>query len=146
MTQRAVRRDDRDSAHGDVLADLGDELGTSLLYAAAVGERLVRKRVDVGRTRRQRRIGNGLGEGNEVLVLRDKIRFRVHFDDHGLAAVRPDYDSSVRGDPAGLLVGLGLPGLAQQLRCGFHIAVGLDERLLALHHAGAGALAQLFHH
>jgi hypothetical protein len=53
-------------------------------------------------------------------------------------------DAFGRGAP-GLLRGLGLTGLAQHLDGGLDIAADLDERLLALHHAGAGALAQFLH-
>ena len=34
---------------------------------------------------------------------------------------------------------------AQPVDRGFHIAVGLGQRLLAVHHAGAGALAKFLH-
>jgi hypothetical protein len=50
------------------------------------------------------------------------------------AAVRPDFLSA-----------LAMP-LAQPVDCGFHVAVGFGQGLLAVHHAGAGLVAQFFHH
>ena len=61
-------------------------------------------------------------------------------------AVRPSAasrcDDAFGGDAAGLLVGLGQARLRRHSTAAVDVAVGLDERLLALHHAGAGALAQ----
>src|SRR6185503_14279071 len=46
---------------------------------------------------------------------------------------------------AGLLGGGGEPLLAQPVDRTFEIALGLTQRLLAVHHARAGLLAQLLH-
>ena len=56
-----------------------------------------------------------------------------------------DHDHAFGRDARGLLVGLRETGLAHQLGGGVQIAVGFDERLLALHHARAGALAEHLH-
>ena len=58
---------------------------------------------------------------------------------------RGDADQALGGGAAGLL-GRGRKALlAQPVDGGFHVAVGLGQRLLAVHHARAGLVAQLFH-
>ncbi len=52
-------------------------------------------------------------------------------------------DHAFGGDARCFLVGFGKPLLAHELRGRVKVAARLDQRLLALHHAGAGALAQL---
>jgi hypothetical protein len=79
----------------------------------------------------------------EILVVRHEIRFRVDLENCVTTARVSDNDASLGGDPARLLVGLGLPCLAQKLGRGVDIAAGLHERLLAVHHPDASALAQL---
>ena len=60
-------------------------------------------------------------------------------------ALDGDADQAFGGGAAGLLGGGGEALGAQPVDRGFHVAVGLGERLLAVHHAGAGALAQFLH-
>ena len=57
-----------------------------------------------------------------------------------------DADQTFRRDAAGLLGGLGEALGAQPIDRGLHVALGLVERRLAIHHARAGLLAQVFHH
>ena len=130
------------AAHLHVLADLGDDGGAGFLDGLARGELGGLQRLDVGGAGGQRGLGDGLGEGEEVGVLGDEVGLGVDLDQHGLAAVLGDRDAAFGGDAAGLLVGLGQARLAQPLGGGVDVAVVLGERLLALHHAGAGALAQ----
>jgi hypothetical protein len=50
------------------------------------------------------------------------------------------------GRSAARLLGDGREALgAQQIDRGFHVAAGFVQGLLAIHHAGAGALTQVFH-
>ena len=126
----------------DVLAELGDRGGAGFLDGFAGGQLGGLQRFGVGGAGGQRGLGDGVGEGEEVLVLGDEVGLGVDLDQHGLAAVLGDRDAAFGGDAAGLLVGLGQARLAQPLGCGVDVAVVLGERLLALHHAGAGALAQ----
>src|SRR5690606_31492955 len=99
--------------------------------------------LDVGGAGRQRGGGDGVDERQEVLVLGDEVGLGVDLDQHGLAAVLGGDDAALGGDAVGLLVGLGQAGLAQPFGGGVDVAVVLGERLLALHHAGAGALAEI---
>src|SRR5690606_38625766 len=59
------------------------------------------------------------------------------------AAVLGHRDAALGGDAAGLLVGLGEALLAQPFGGRVDFALVLGERLLALHHAGAGTVAQV---
>src|SRR5690606_35607247 len=61
---------------------------------------------------------------------------------HGLAGFLGGHDDAFGGDAVGLLVSLCQARLAQRFDGCIDIAVVLGECLLALHHAGAGALAQ----
>ena len=93
--------------------------------------------VEVGRG--QRRRSHGLGERDKVFILGNEIRLGIHLDDHGPTAVAGDDDPAVGRHASRFLVSLGLAGLAQILCRGVHIAAGVHQRLLAFHHAGAGA-------
>ncbi len=56
-----------------------------------------------------------------------------------------DADEALGGHAAGLLGGLGEATGAQPVDCGFHVAIGLFERLLAVHHPHAGQVAEFLH-
>ena len=55
-------------------------------------------------------------------------------------------DQALGRHPVRLLGGLGQALLAQPVDGLFHVAVGFGERRLAVHHAGAGLVAQGLHH
>jgi hypothetical protein len=81
-----------------------------------------------------------------VIVARDEVGLGIDLDHRALVArddmpIRP-----FGGDAAGLLGGLRQALLAQPVDRGLHVAVGLAERGLAIHHARAGLLAQVLHH
>src|SRR5262249_31437478 len=84
----------------------------------------------------------GANEILELLVLGDEIGLAIDLDRGALLAVDGDSDEAFRGGAAGLLGGGGEALGAQPVDRGFHVATGLAQRLLAVHHAGAGALAQ----
>ena len=144
-THHGRRRHERHAAHGEVLADLGDQRATLLVDRLAAGELQAIDRLDVRRAGGQRRLGDFGREAAEVVATRDEVRLAVHFDQHAGLAVGGllDDDHAFGGDARGLLVGLRETRLAHVLGGGVQVAVGFDECLLALHHAGAGALAQL---
>src|SRR3546814_1669813 len=64
------------------------------------------------------------------------------FDHRADLALRRHADQALGRDAAGLLGGGGEALLAQPVDRGLHVALGLTQRLLAVHHAGAGLLAQ----
>jgi hypothetical protein len=81
----------------------------------------------------------------EVLGTSDEVRFAVHLHEHADAAAHVDVaaDDALGGGAAGALGGGGESRLAEQGDGLFHVATGIGERLLALHHAGAGPVAKL---
>ena len=80
----------------------------------------------------------------EIFVARDEVRLARHFDQHAGAAVGEDLaaDDAFARRAVGTLLGLGDALLTEVLDGGVHIAPILLECLLAIHHAGAGALAE----
>ena len=83
---------------------------------------------------------------NERSGLRAEVGLAVDLDDGADAALGADVciSHTLSRDAAGLLRGLCKALLAQPLDCLVHIAVGLGEGLLAVHHADVGHLAESF--
>ena len=75
--------------------------------------------------------------GNRVVAL------ELRHDADLAAHVDVGLDDALGGHAAGLLLGGSDALLAEPLHRLVHVAVGLGQRLLALHHANAGRLAQL---
>src|SRR3954454_21952683 len=90
----------------------------------------------------EREPGNIADKVLEQLVFGDEIRLRIDLDDS--AAIAFDgYSDEAFGRRATSLLGRRCETLrAQPVDRGLHFAIGLGERLLAVHHSGAGALAQ----
>ncbi len=109
----------------------------------SAGERGHVGRVGGGHQLRQR-----LREGGEIRVLRDEVGLAVHLDHRAELAVGGDVDAhgALRGHAGGRLGGLGAALDAQQLLGLLHVAARFLERLLALHHAEPGELAQVLDH
>ncbi len=63
-------------------------------------------------------------------------------DDGSLGAVDGNADEAFGGNAAGLLGGLGEATGAQPVDSRFHVAVGLGQRLLAIHHPDAGGISR----
>ena len=107
-------------------------------------ERLAQEAVDIG-CRGMHALRDELRDDlAEIFVTRDEIRLTRHFDEHAGAAVVEDLaaDDAFARRAVGTLLGLGDALLAEVLDGGVHVATILLERLLAIHHAGAGALAE----
>src|SRR6185503_817012 len=85
------------------------------------------------------------GERLEVLVARDEVGLAVDLDEHADAAARVDVrdDGAFGGLTAGLLRRLRETLRAQVVDRLVHVTRDFGERLLAVRHAGAGALAQI---
>src|SRR5204862_129740 len=86
-----------------------------------------------------------LGVGEELLVVGHRLRLAAHRDHRSPGAVlgEPVADLALGGLAPGPLRGLRHATLAQQHDGRLHVAVRLLERALAVHHPGAGAVAQL---
>jgi len=80
-----------------------------------------------------------------IFAARDEVRLAVHLDEDANLAVVVDVvaDDAFRRRAASALLGLGDSLRAKVLDRLVHVAAGLLERLLALHHAGARAGAKL---
>jgi hypothetical protein len=79
----------------------------------------------------------------ELVAAGDEVGLRIDLEEQCLEALARDRDGALGGDALRLLVGLRETGFAHQFRGRVEVAAGLDERLLALHHPGAGAFTQL---
>ena len=135
----------RAATNGHVLADGGDLLGERVLDRD-VAELLSEERLDVRRLARQHRLGQVGGQRLEVGVLGDEVGLAVDLDHGGGIAVGGHADQALGGDAAGLLGDGGQALLAKPVDGGLEVAVDGAERLLAIHHARAGLLAELLHH
>ena len=124
----------------DLLADDDREVGDGLRHGLAVGQRRRARLLGVGGRDLVGELGQLLGQGDELLVLGHEVGLGVELDDGG----------AVVGDQSGrrLALGAALGGLrragdAQDLDRLVEVAVGLGERLLGVHHPGAGGVAEL---
>ena len=154
-TDRALarlQREARDAAQDDALAHRGDRLGHH------VGDRLAAtdldsREVEVGRGLQavdfgapRERAQQLLGELLELRGLGNEVGLAVELDHHAFGrAHETGEDDALRGDLAGAL-GRGREALLTQVPDrALEVAAGRVQRRLAIHHAGAGLLAQLFH-
>ena len=140
---RGAALDDVETAHGDVLADLRHELEPQIFHGSAV-DGAAQQRFDARGALAQHDVRQLVDERAEVVVLGDEVGLRVDLE-HDVAArllVAANHDATLGRDARGLLVGLRGTGLAQPLGREIDVALGFDQRFLAFHHAGAGALAQ----
>src|SRR5580700_5821697 len=135
-------REPRDPAQHQVLANPADEVGQFTLDGFAVaGERRGLERLDIAlgvdRQRRDRAY-----KRLKQLVAGDEIGFGIDLDDGTGPGRRGDPDKALSGDAAGLLRRRSEALLAQSIERRLEITVALGERALAIHHPGAGLLAQ----
>ena len=133
---RALELDLVAAADLDLLADLGDE---RLLL---LGELALEVGLAV-----ERRVGDLVDERLEVGAVADEVRLAVDLDDGDLRAARAllRVDEALLGGLLRALGGDGRAELAEELHGGVVVALGLQEGLLAFHHAHAGHLAELHH-
>src|ERR1019366_8027425 len=83
-----------------------------------------------------------------VVAAGDEVGLRVDLDNDALLAVvgDPGRDLALCRDAAGAGGRLDDPLLEDHFDSLLHVAVGLDERVLAVGHARLGAVTELFHH
>ncbi len=124
-----------------VLAD-GRDVGGELLFDGAAARILGRENSLDRSAAVERELGDRAHELLELLVLGDEVGLRIDLDDGAAIALDRDSDQPFGGGAAGLLGGGGETLGAKPVDRGFHVALGLAQSLLAVHHAGAGALAQ----
>ena len=92
--------------------------------------------------------GDVLGEVLEIVGAGDEVGFAIGLDQHPQAAARVDVgsDQPLAGVAPGALLDRRHAFLAQQLDRLLHVAVGLGQRLLAIHHPQAGGGPEVLHH
>ena len=137
-----------EAADAHVLADLADQGGTGFFHRAAIGHRQGRQGSHVGGVLLEHQLRCGRSQGEEVVVLGNEVGFAVHLEDDARLAVGSNFDGhdALGSHTRGSLVGLGAQLDAQDFLGALHVAVGLGECLLALHHRCIGLLAQRLDH
>ena len=132
-----------EAADLQILTDGHDLLGHGLGNGQVTAHILaVHQSVHIGGILLGDDLGDVLHEGHEQVALGAEVGLAVdlHHDAH--AVLGQGIGHTLGGDAAGLLGSLGQALLAQPLNSLIHIAVALDQRLLAVHHTHAGHLAQ----
>src|SRR6266851_659503 len=130
------------AAEHKVFADSRDQLGQFAGHrAAGSGIGRLFQRFDIA-ARPECEPADGAHEGLEQLVARDEIGLGIDFDRGPGAAPRGDPDKPFGSDPPGLLRGGGETLFAQPVDSALDVAAGVAERALAIHHPGAGLVAQ----
>ena len=117
----------------------GHDLGDGQILAGILA---AHESVNIGRSVFRDDGGDILDERNEQLALGAEVSLTVDLDDNADTVFDGGVSHALGGDAAGLLRSLRQTLLTQPLNCLIHIAVGLDERLLAVHHADIGHFAQ----
>ena len=127
-----------------LLLDGARRASSSAFFASSVSAGIALD-VDVERARPADLDRQVADELLELVGPGDEVRLAVDLDQDADAAAGVDVarDEALAGVAAGLLRGRGETPLAKQGDGLVEVAVGLDERVLAVHEAGAGALAQL---
>ncbi len=124
-----------DPAQLELLADLGAQVRDDLLDGG-VADLGGLQRIDVGRLGGGRRGDDPLSHGLEFGVLRDEVGLGVQLDQRAALGG----DQALGGGPLGALADV-LGALdAQQLDGLVEVAVGVNQRVLAVEHASAGQL------
>jgi hypothetical protein len=129
-----------DSEHNAIFQCLAgsrsDEIARLVLTASGV-----RQCFDVA-SGIERQLGDVAHEVLELVVAGDEVRLRIDLDCGAASALDGNADEPFGGRASGLLGGGGKALGAQPIDSGLHVTVGFGQRLLAIHHSGAGALPQ----
>ncbi len=127
-----------------ILANRGDGVGDRLGHRAAAWVMRAKhlRRVDVGRMVERDR-EHAAHQRLEIIVASDEVGFGIDLDDDADIVLDGDADKTFGRHPTALLGGFGQALLAQPIDRRLDIAVGLAQRILAIHHARAGLFAQI---
>ena len=88
-------------------------------------------------------VDDAVGEVHEAGVGGDEVGLAAHHDEGTVVAGGLGEDAAFVGVAVGALGGHLLAFLAEEFDSFLHVTVGLDEGLLAVHHADAGEFAKL---
>ena len=147
MTDRAFGHSEAlRAAQRHVFANGGDGVGDRLSHSA--GARIVGAEhlggIDVGRMVKRDR-EHAAHHRLEVIIAGDEVGLGIDLDQDADVVLDGDADKSFSRHAPALLGRLGEALLAQPIDRRLDIAVGLAQRILAIHHARAGFFAQILH-
>ena len=130
-----------------VLAHHMDAVGDNSLDGLAVNLGSLQG-VEIGRLVGNSSASDFLSVSLELLVHAHEVGLAVELDESARLAVlgNQGHNGALVGGAAGLLGNSGKATGAQNVNSAVHVAVGLSEGLLALHHACAGHFAQFLDH
>ena len=137
-----------EAADLEILADGHDLLGQSLGNGElGAGVLAVHESLNILGVVLEDYLADILNESDEKLALCAEVGLAVDLDNGADAALGADLGicHAFCGDASGLLCGLGKALLTQPLDCLIHIAVGLGQGLLAVHHTDIGHLTESFY-
>src|SRR5690606_32423402 len=137
----------RAATHLDVLATLLHQCLAGFFDAAAISHFQLGNFRGICFTSGQGCLGNFLAERQEVFVAGNEVSFGVDFHHHGFLAIGANGhgNSAFSSSTTRFLGRFRLTGFAQVVDRFFDVTVGVDQCLLALHHAKAGTFTQFFH-
>ena len=134
------------AAQRHVLADGSDQLFQMIAYRHLLFRVRHRRELLQIAVRLQRELGDFAHGLLEFGVAGNEVRLGVDLDERARLGGGGDADQPLGGDPVCLLRGLGQPFRAEPIDRGFHLAIGLRQRRLAIHHASAGLVAEALDH
>ena len=126
----------------DLLADLGDLVGDGVADLGTI-EVHVQNLVLGGEVLGHGGVEDAVGEVDEAGVGGHEVGLAADHDDGAVVTHSLGQDATLVGVAVGAFGGHLLAFLAQQLDGFLHVAVGLDEGFLAVHHADTGEFAEL---
>ncbi len=132
------------AAQRHVLANGRDRVADRVTHRAAarIGCAEHNRGVDIGRVAERDR-EHAAHQRLEVIVAGDEVGFGIDLDKDADIVLDGNAHEPLGGHPPALLGGFGETLLAQPVDRGLDVAVGLAQRVLAVHHARAGFLAQV---
>ncbi len=130
-----------DAAQFELLADLRRQVGDGLLDRGVAGLASGLERIDVGRLRRGRGRHDLVGDRLELGVLRDEVGLGVELDQRAVLGGDQTFGGRSLGALADVLGALD----AEEFDGLVEVAVGLDQRVLGVEHAGTGEVAKSLH-
>src|SRR3954453_3033537 len=136
-------RELRRTAQRHVLADRRDRVGDCLTDGAPAGIGLALQRLCVTDTLVHSDGDDRAHQLLEILIARHEIGFGIDLDDDAVIAAHRNGDEPFRRDAAGFFGSFRQAFLTQPIDGSFDVAGDFGQRVLAVHHAGAGLLAKI---
>ena len=134
-----------EATEGQLLTDGSNSLGHNLSNSLAIQLGSIQS-IDISRLGSNDVLSNLLNQCLEVVILSNEVSLGVDLNDTCSVALLAESSSynTLRSDTASLLSSLSDTLLTQPVNSLVLVAFGLNQSLLAVHHASAGNLAQLF--